>query len=272
VRIAALALAAFAVVTAAGAKGPYRNGLVAFVRCCGSGTGIYVVKPDGSGARRIYLAAADDAPLTPAWSPNGAQIAFVPGAPAGGLWVMQANGSKQRRVTPGRGEPLFPSWSTDGTRIVFADRGGLYVVRTNGTGLKRLTTGADTNPVWAPNDSEIVFVRTRSLWRMNTDGTHRRRLLANATSPSWSPGATRIAFVRNGDPWIANANGTGAKPVVRTPENDAAVVWSPDGRWLLTAQIDRGDLVLVRPDGSATQPLTTEADFFHAVPSWQPLH
>jgi len=278
--LAVAAMAAAIAAAGASARGPYRNGLVAFDRCCGAPTGIYAVKPDGTGEKLLYAAKADDAPLTPAWSPDGKQIAFVPGAPAGGLWAMQANGTKRRRITAGKGDPLFPSWSTDGKSIVFADLGSpssqkhdIYVVRANGTGLKRLTSAPadETNPVWAPDDSEIVFARGGNLWRMNTNGTGQRLLLRDAGSPSWSPGATRLAFVRGGDPWIANRNGGGAKLVLHTPANDISVAWSPDGLWLLTSGIDRGDLILVRANGSATQALTHAAGSFNSWPAWQAL-
>jgi Tol biopolymer transport system component len=278
--LAAAAIGAAVGAVAAHAAAPSRNGLVAFVRCCGSGTGIYAVRPDGGGQRLVYRALHDDAPLTPAWSPNGKQIAYVPGAPLGGLWVMNANGTGRRRIVRGNGDPLFPSWSTDGTKIVFADLANrrsshhdIYVVRTNGTSLRRLTTSPvdETNPAWAPDDSAIVYRRGFSLWQMRTDGTRQRLLLANGISPSWSPGATHIAFIRGGDPWIAKRNGTGAKRVVHEPAQQISVAWSPDGRWLVTGPIDRGDLVLVAANGASTKPLTRQGGYFNADPSWQRL-
>ena len=273
-RLAALALAAVAVHGA----GPSRNGLVAFVRCCGPGTGIYAVRPDGGGQRLLYRALHDDAPLTPAWSPNGKQIAYAPGAPLGGIWVMNANGTNRHRIVRGNGDALFPSWSYDGRKILFADVSSrkssshdIYVVGANGTGLRRLTAAPadETQPAWAPDDSTIAYVRGRDVWQMNDTGGRQRLLLRNARSPSWSPGATTLAFVRGGDPWIVKRNGTGARRVVHEPAQQVSVTWSPDGRWLVTAPIDRGDLVLVRANGSSTQPLTREPGSFHAWPTWQ---
>ena len=53
---AALGLTAIATAATAGvgkpAAGPYRNGLIAFVRCCGPETGIYVIRADGAGEHR----------------------------------------------------------------------------------------------------------------------------------------------------------------------------------------------------------------------------
>jgi TolB protein len=275
-RLAAVALA----LVAAHASGPSHNGLVAFVRCCGTGTGIYTVRANNTGQRLIYRALHDDAPLTPAWSPNGKQIAYVPGAPLGGLWVMNANGTNRHRIVRGNGDPLFPSWSTDGTKIVFADlatprthQHDIFVVRTNGTGLRRLTVSPvdETNPVWSPDDRAIAFRRGFAIWQMRTDGAQQRLLVANGISPSWSPGATTIAFIRGGDPWIVRRNGTGAKRVVHEPAQQISVVWSPDGRWLVTGPIDRGDLVQVRANGATTMPLTREPGYFHADPTWQRL-
>jgi len=273
-------IAAGAAAPAAGtsAAGPYRNGLIAFVRCCGPETGVYVIRPDGGGERRIYVPVGDDAALDPAWSPNGRQVAFVPGAPPGGVWVMQASGGKRRRITVGRGDSLFPGWSPGGKWIAFSDLGSswsgfhdLYRVRTNGSGLKRLTnTNADeVSPAWAPNGAEIVFARGHDLWRMKPDGSGQRQFARNASAPSWSPGGTHVAFVRAGDPWLAARDGTGAKRVVDLQTDQAAVAWSPDGRWLVTAPFDRGDLMLVRADGSQTRPLTNKSGYGHAWPSWQ---
>jgi len=261
---------------------PSRNGLVAFDRCCGTAaTGIWTVRANGTGARRIFRPPADDAPLTPAWSPRGTQIAYAPGAPLGGLWVMNTNGTFRHRILRGNGDLLFPTWSTDGTRIAFADlprRGArfhdIYVVRTSALGVPRLLAAASVDesaPAWAPDDSAIAYQRGRDVWIMRTNGTGQRLLIRNARSPSWSPGATHIAFIRNGDPWIANRNGTGARRVARVPQPQISVAWSPDGRLLATAPIDRGDILLVAANGSKITPLTNAAGFFNSLPAWQRL-
>ena len=56
---------------------------------------------------------------------------------------------------------------------------------------------------------------------------------------------------------------------MHVPAQQISVIWSPDGRWLVTAPIDRGNLVLVQTNGAATKPLTRQAGFFNADPSWQ---
>jgi len=263
------------------AGGPYRNGLVAFVRCCGlPETGIYAIRPNGSGERKLFTARSDDAPLDPSWSPNGTQIAFVPGGSHGGVWVMQANGMKRHRITAGKGDSLFPSWSPDGKWIDFSDLGtsrtgfhDLYRIRVDGTGLRRLTkTAADElMPAWAPNGRQIVYAKGRDLWGMSPNGGRQRLLARDATAPSWSPAGTHLAFVRDGDPWVMTGGGKGARKVVHMPRQQASLAWSPDGRLLVTAPFDRGDLTLVRADGSFTSSLTDTPGYSNSWPSWQRL-
>jgi Tol biopolymer transport system component len=280
IAIAALALAALAAAALADSSttaDPYRNGLVAYTQCCGP-AGIYVIHADGSGRRLLYRAVHDDAPLTPAWSPDGKRLALIPGAPRRGVWLVSASGTGLHRVTAGRGDPLFPSWSPTGSALVYADldrtrsgRHDLYRVRTDGAALKRLTSSSadETHPAWASNGNEIVYERGRDLWRMSANGRNQRLLIRNASAPSWSPGATRIAFIRTGDVWTTRRDGSDAVRVADLLATQIAVAWSPDSRWFLTAPIDRGDLMLIRADGSETKALTRQRDAFHAWPSWQ---
>src|SRR5215211_8021082 len=95
------------------------NGKIAFSREQGKSYNIYTVDPDGSSLSRLTNG-NPRFPQFPAWSPDGTQIAFYDNA--GQIWVMGADGSNPRTLTPNK---LYvqtsnpPRWSPDGKRVAF---------------------------------------------------------------------------------------------------------------------------------------------------------
>jgi len=85
---------------------------------------------------------------TPAFSPDGALLAFAAGPTASDrhLVIANADGTNRRALTTGGAGTSDPSWSPDGGWLAFASDGSgsqqLYVVRTDGTGLHALTSGS----------------------------------------------------------------------------------------------------------------------------------
>ncbi len=102
----------------------------------------------------------------------------------------------------------------------------LMRVRTDGTGLKQLTTGSKsaTEPAFSPDGKRLVFARLGSgIFRMNLDGTGLRRLTSGARDiyPVWSPDGKRIAFLRaSRNAWrlyVMSPTGAGQRRLPQAP-------------------------------------------------------
>ena len=105
-------------------------------------------------ARRLTFTKGSDGVLgddgMPDFSPNGRRIVFTSNRDQNGeVYVMNANGSAQRRLTRRAGDDFLPRFSPDGTQIVFvALPATVYVMNADGSGIRPLTTGTDAD--WRP--------------------------------------------------------------------------------------------------------------------------
>ena len=193
---------------------------------------VWVMNADGSDPVRLARAAAWSGSLT--WSPDGERIAFTR---KHDVWVMDADGSDMRPLaqTPELDEANV-SWSPVGDRIAF-DSGGwvpaVYVMRTDGTGLRKITSGCSHQPDFSPDGRKVVFVdcdRGHEIWVMSATGRSRARLTpyeVGEAHPDWSPDGREIAFVfvRAHEISVMNADGTGARRTTRISGGSPA--WQP---------------------------------------------
>ena len=156
----------------------------------------------------------------------------------------------------------------------------IFVVREDGSGLRRLTTsrGADYSPIWSPDGKRILFVSSRDgddeLFVMDAAGKNVRQLTRNRErdlTPQWSPDGKLIAFAsdrsRVGEPeiWIMRADGANARRLVKTADHPSwqdlqySPVWSPDGKRLIfsmAASDSNPELYAVGVDGKGLKRLT----------------
>ena len=194
------------------------------------------------------------------------------------IYVMDADGENQQRLTNNPGRDISPSWSPDGKRIVFSSTrdghfiGGfgitseIYVMDADGGNQQRLTENRsyDWSSSWSPNGKRIAFASDRKgdlenyeIYVMDADGNNQQKLTENRVyddSPSWSPDGKRIAFYsdRDGDAeiYIMDADGGNQQKLTNNRHADASPVWfnspfsvSPAGKkftmWGWLKQTDR---------------------------------
>jgi TolB protein len=222
--------------------------------------GIHVVHP--ATGRDTQISTHDGFSLD--WSPDGSKLAYVSSysfpSPWGQIVIVDADGSHAHVLATGtQGADMSPSWSPDGTRIAF-------------------------ETVSTP-DADVGVHRTSVVSVIDVDGRHRAVVARDASGPAWSPDGTKIAYhARCGGIKLVTPAGRDVTPASEALEcrsfgpRGGVPVWSPDGRFLATAN-RHGVFVVSALGGNAHPRLRTgfgAADtglgiFRTARPTWQPV-
>lgn len=203
------------------------------------------------------------------------------------VYVMDWDGSNQRRITQHKSLSLSPSWSPDGNRIVYTSFGrgstDMYVVSRDGGARQRIETGVSLNssPTFSPDGTKIAFVGSQrgntDIWVIDADGKNARRVTNDSSiesTPAWSTNGREISFTssRSGTPqiYVMDAEGTNVRRISFDGEWNDDAVWSPDGELIAYTSGVKG-FYQIRIMNVATQKTWIIAgNGSNEQPSWAP--
>jgi TolB protein len=164
----------------------------------GGNTNIYRVSAQGGASTQ--LTNTPGISIGGSYSPDGKRIVFESDRSGSQqVYVMNADGSDQKRISFFGGRSATPEWSPRGDQIAFTHIAGnlrIAVMTPAGASMRYLTDSwQDEAPTWAPNGRIIQFFRTEknsgkaTLWQVDLTGRNERRLPtpADASDPAWGP-------------------------------------------------------------------------------------
>lgn len=244
---------------------------------------------DADGVNPQTIVSSREPIISPAWSPDGSQIAYVSFEKKKPIIFVQSLTTGRRLTLANfKGNNSAPTWSPDGKKLAIvlthSANSQLYSINADGTGLKQLTkSGAiDTEPTWSPDGKWIYFTSDRGgnpqIYKVSSIGGEAQRVTFQGDhnlSPHFSPDGKSLAMVRNdGGKYSVALQDliSGQVQLLSEGSQDESPSFAPNGRVILyaTRTGGRGALAAVSSDGRVKQRLSESGGDIRE-PSWGPL-
>ena len=179
---------------------------IAYINKLSKNYRLVIADSDGYGEQTVV--SVNEPILSPAWSPDGTQLAYVSLENGHASVYVQSLLTNQRKVVANfRGSNSAPAWSPDGKQLaVVLSRDGasnIYLMHLDGGEPRRLTSGGtiNTEPNFSPDGQTLLFTSDRGgspqIYRMPVSGGTPERLTfdgGNSYSPRYSPDGKSFVF------------------------------------------------------------------------------
>jgi Tol biopolymer transport system component len=237
--------------------------------------GIYALSWNGVAVTSVSLTHNAAWPVS---SPSERRIAFVSTRDGDeAVWVMNADGSGQRRVTQrlpdGVSEIGSPTWSPDGTKIAFTANfytgqgppyrhQRVYVVPTSGGSPSLVDDDTWGPPVFSSDSKLIAYgVYRTGIGVAHADGSGAHEFQKGSVDPKWAPRGRRILTLRGGSHRVTVMDTSGRLRWTLRAFVATVASWTGDGRVVFVAGgTSRPGLYVTRPGSQRAQRIVDVAE------------